>query len=157
MLMYAPDYLFLLPGLFFFLSGFFIIARFLIAPLKIGDLIFYMYPTLIGSFFVILGYQIIILGLFAKTYAVSAGFMKNDRLVEILARFINFESGIVFGAVLLIITFLLGLVQVLDWIFTGFPSLQNNNIMILILTLGIISVQTLFSAFFMSLLLVGKD
>jgi glycosyltransferase involved in cell wall biosynthesis len=156
MFMYAPDYLFILPGLLFFVLGSLIIARFVIAPLNIGGFTFYMYPTLVGSFLAVLGYQVIILGISAKAYAVSEGFEEKDRLVDLLARFVSFESGIIFGSIFLLVSFFLALIQIIDWVSKGYPSMQNNNMMILTLTLSIIGVQTLFSAFFMSILLVNK-
>jgi len=157
MLMYAPDYLFLIPGALLFLLGIFIITIFLFGPLDMFGLTLYTYPTIAGSFLAILGYQIINLGLFAKTYAVSSGFQKKDKMVDMLAKLINFESGIVLGAVLLLISFFIGLIQLIRWIEQGFPALENNATMILALTLSIIAVQTLFSVFFMSILLVNKN
>jgi glycosyltransferase involved in cell wall biosynthesis len=157
MLMYAPDYLFLVPGIMLFLLGIFIITAFLFGPIEIFGVTMYTYPTIAGSFFAILGYQIINLGLFAKTYAVSTGFEKKDKMVDALARLINFESGIVLGAGLLVIAILIGLIQLIRWIDQGFPALENNAIMILAFTLSIIAIQTLFSVFFMSILLVNKN
>jgi hypothetical protein len=63
----------------------------------------------------------------------------------------------IFGIVVLLISLLLGLIILLDWITKGFPGILKINNMILILTLGVVGVQTMFSAFFLSVLLVNKD
>jgi len=157
MLIYAPNYLFLIPGAIFFAIGAAIIYLFLSGPVKIGEITLYTYPALIGSFMAILGYQIFILGIFAKTYALSSGFEKKDILIGYLAKIINFESGIIMGMGMLLLTAAIGSIEIISWIGKGYPSLQNNNVMILILTLGILSIQTLFSALYMSILLIEKN
>jgi len=156
MLMYAPNYLFMIPGLLFLLLGISIMVIFLIGPVNIGGLTLYTHPMIVGSFLAVLGYQIINLGVYAKTYSVSTGFEKKDKLVDILAKFLTFESGMIFGFLLFLISFIFGLVVLLDWISKGFPSMLKTNDMIFILTLAILGVQTMFSAFFLSILLVGK-
>lgn len=154
--MYAPDYLFMIPGVLLLLIGIFIMGLFLIGPVNVFGVTLYTHPMIIGSFLSILGYQIIAIGIYAKTYAVSIGFEKNDKFIDFLAKLITFESGIVIGLILLFISFGFGLVVLLSWIVEGFPSLLKTNDMILILTLAILGVQTMFSAFFMSILLVQR-
>jgi glycosyltransferase involved in cell wall biosynthesis len=156
MLMYAPDYLFLIPGMFLILVGFIIMGFLLKGPVKIDGLVLYTHPMVIGSFLTILGYQIVTLGIYAKTYAVSAGLEKNDKFIDQLSKLVKFESGIVIGGVLLIISFILGLIILFNWVTRGFPALLEINNVIFILTLGVIGVQTIFSAFFISILLVEK-
>jgi hypothetical protein len=156
MLMYAPDYLFMIPGVLLLLFGIFIMGLFLIGPIKINGLVLYTHPMIVGSFLSILGYQIITLGIYAKTYAVSIGFEKNDKFIDFLAKLITFESGMIVGFFLLLISFGFGLILLLDWVIKGFPGVVETNNMILILTLAILGVQTMFSAFFLSILLVKR-
>ncbi|MFH1308282.1 MAG: glycosyltransferase family 2 protein [archaeon] len=141
MLMFAPAYLFLVPGLMFFLLG-----------LLFFEFLFFEYGRLVilGSFFVILGYQIISLGLYAKAYMKSTGFIESDRLLDFIARTISFEIGIYLGLVFLGASFILALGFV---VFSG--NLDNNTILI-VLTLAVLGVQTIFSAFLLSIMLVEK-
>lgn len=155
MLMYAPTYLFIIPGLFLFLAGAVIMLRFLISPMEIFNLTFYNRPMIVGSFLTILGYQIISLGLYTKTYMKSTGFIKSDRFVDLIARFINLERGILIGLIILLISFLIGFNVFINWINQGFPNLTGNS-MLLVLTLAIIGIQTIFSAFFLSILLIKR-
>jgi len=155
MLMYAPTYLFLIPGILFFILGSIIMALFLSGPVELNGITLYNRPMLLGSFFAILGYQIISLGIYAKTYMKSAGFIRSDKLVDKMAKLITFESGIMAGALILLGALLLGLSVLYSWIIGGFPALTSNT-MVLALTLGIIGIQTIFSAFFLSILLVEK-
>ena len=156
MLMYAPDYLFMIPGVLIFLLGFLIMFLFLIGPVKISGLILYTRPMIVGSFLTIIGYQIMATGVYAKTYAVSIGFEKKDNFIDFLAKIINFESGLVVGFIFILISIILGLIVLIDWIDRGFPGLLNISGIIFIFTLAVLGVQTMFSAFFLSILLVEK-
>ena len=156
MLMYAPDYLFIIPGAILLLLGILIMSLFLFGPVKIFGMVLYTHPMIIGSFLSTVGCQIITLGIYAKTYAVSIGFEKTDRFVDLLARYLTFESGMALGLGLVFISFILGFFILFDWIVNGFPGMQRTNEMILILTLSVLGVQTVFSSAFLSILLVGK-
>jgi len=155
MLMYAPNYLFLIPGLALFLVGGIIMALFLPGSFEIFGIRLYSRPMLLGSFLAIVGYQIIILGIYAKTYIKSIGFVKSDKLVDFVARFVTFESGVITGAIILLISMVIGLFILLDWIIKGYPAL-TDNLHLFIMTTAIIGVQTIFSSFFLSMLLVEK-
>ncbi len=156
MLLYAPDYLFMIPGLLFLILGLIVMAMFLIGPINIDGLVLYTHPMIVGSFLTILGYQIITSGVYAKTYAVSIGFEKKDRVVDFIAKYVTFESGIIVGMLLLLVSFILGFGILFDWVSKGYPGILKTNDMILILTLAVIGIQTMFSAFFLSALLVEK-
>jgi glycosyltransferase involved in cell wall biosynthesis len=142
MLSYAPDYLFLIPGILFFLVG-----LILVSLLKSN--------VVYGCFFIILGYQVVSLGVYTKVYMKSIGAIKSDRLVDFLARIIRFETGIILGAILLLITFLVGQRSIFNFVkqSLNFPS---HSIIIIALTVAIIGIQTMFSAFLISILLVER-
>lgn len=143
MLMFAPNYLFLIPGILLVTLGLLLIVLF------INHVVY-------GCFLLIVGYQIFSLGIFSKTYMKSAGFIKQDKMVEFLARVIKFETGIFLGIVFL----LFGLLVQLEFVF-GFLqrslSIPANSIILIALTLAIIGVQTMFFSFLISILLVEKN
>jgi hypothetical protein len=92
----------------------------------------------------------------AKAYAVSTGFEKKDKLISWAAKFVTFESGIIIGAAILLLSFLVGMIILFKWYSAGYPEMQETNLVIFILTLGVIGVQTIFSAVFLSTLLVER-
>ena len=59
MLMYAPNYLFIIPGVMLFFFGIITGFQFYFGTVELFGITFYDYPMLIGSFSIILGYQII--------------------------------------------------------------------------------------------------
>jgi len=155
MLMYAPTHLFLIPGIMLFVIGSAIMIAFLSNPIKIFNIPLYNRPMILGSFFTILGYQIISLGIYTKAYMKSLKFIESDRLLDTIAKVITFETGIIIGILMLIISFLMGTNILSKWISTGFPGLTDNTLLF-VLTLSILSIQTMFSAFFLSILVIEK-
>lgn len=143
MLMFAPNYLFLIPGILLVILGLLLIVLFI-------DHVVY------GCFLLIIGYQIFSLGIFSKTYMKSAGFIKQDKIVDFLARVIKFETGIFLGIVFL----LFGLLIQLEFIF-GFLqqnlNIPPNSLILIALTLAIIGIQTMFFSFLISILLLEKN
>jgi glycosyltransferase involved in cell wall biosynthesis len=142
MLMYAPDYLFLIPGALFFLIGLLLIWLF-------------RSNVVYGCFSLILGYQIVSLGIFTKIYMKSVGLTRESKLINYLARTIKFETGIIIGVVLLLVSFLISQQRFFDYLMMNF-GLASHGVIIIALTIAVIGVQTMFSAFLISILLVER-
>ena len=151
MLLYSPNYLFLIPGLLLFLSGFLIMILLLRGPLNIFNLKLDIHPMILGSLFTVIGYQIILLWLYAKTYAVNY-LNERDRLITIINKLINLERGIFIGIIILILGLILNLNILLEWINSGLGSLQELRMAVFAFTLVILGIQTIFSSFFLSIL-----
>ena len=71
MLLYSPSHLFLIPGLFLFMLGMMILIVMYSGPITIYGWRLETHPAIVGSLLTILGYQVIMLWLYAKTYAVN--------------------------------------------------------------------------------------
>ncbi len=155
MLMYSPNWLFMVPGLCLFVLGLLIMLVFVTGPVRLFGVLLYNRPMIVGSFLSVTGYQIILFGLYTKAYMKSAGFIRGSKTLDLITRYMKLETGILLSAILFIISLILSSIVILDWISRGFPSLQENVFM-LALTVAIIAVQTLFSSFYISMLLVEK-
>jgi len=149
MLMYSPSYLFLAPGIFLFASGFFMLLLLLRSDfifLKINMTQNHMF---LGALLTILGYQIMSIGLYAKVYAIVSGFEKRDKTVDFIAKYMPLERGLVIGLTIFWLAFL-------SCLFIFFSNFSNIRFILFGLTLLSIGLQTVFSAFFLSILLVEK-
>ncbi|MEK6934681.1 MAG: glycosyltransferase family 2 protein [Nanoarchaeota archaeon] len=155
MLLYSPLYLFLIPGIFLFILGLIIMARLLFGPITIFNLTFTDHPFIIGSFLTIVGYQIINLGLFAKVYAITHLNEKN-KIVSSLIKYITLERAILLGILLFFIGLIIDLIILLEWFNSGFGGLAKINLAIFGTTIIIMSMQTVFSGFFLSILGIKK-
>jgi hypothetical protein len=103
------------------------------------------YAGLIGSAMMIVGFQMLNLGLYSRIYAIHSGFETDDRIIDIIAENIAFERGVLFAACL---------------IFAALAGLFLNPGMIahklFIFTVFLMGIQAFFSAFFISMMLVEK-
>jgi len=156
-LMYSPTYLFLVPGLFLFLVGLVSIILLKQGPLSIAGFNIDIHFMLLGSLLTLLGYQIINLGLCARTYAITIGFEKHDKLIDFIAKHISLERGVVIGIGVFLIGFFVSFKILFSWVHGSFSSMNEIRNIIFSMTILIVGVQTIFSSFFLSMLLVERD
>ena len=151
MLLYSPNYVFLIPGIILVILGLTIMSLILAERLILFGIIFQTHPMFIGSALTILGYQLILTGIFAKIYSHNHLDERNEAL-EKLYRFFSLEKSIFAGAIFLLIGFFIYLNILIIWISKNFGELTTINISIFALTFIIIGIQTIFSGFFFSIL-----
>ncbi|MBI2667486.1 glycosyltransferase family 2 protein [Candidatus Woesearchaeota archaeon] len=151
MLLYSPDYLFLVPGLLLFLFGSIFTSALLFGPINLFGIILDIHPMILSSLLTILGYQIILLGLYAKTYAVIH-LKEKDELVNLINKYINLERGSLVGLLIISIGVIMGIKIFYIWSRTNFGALDQIRPAIFILTLIVIGIQTIFSSFLLSIL-----
>jgi glycosyltransferase involved in cell wall biosynthesis len=156
MLLFSPNYLFLIPGLFLFLSGAILMALFLPERFSIFGRIWGIHSIILTSLSVIVGLQIIIIGFFAKTYALSEGFIKQDRLLSFLLSKVNLETGLLVGFLFLVAGIVFNIDIFLKWVSANFGPLDEVKTGIAALTLTAIGIQIIFSSFFMGLLNIRR-
>ena len=159
MLMYSPTHLFLIPGLVSLLTGFTVLLALLRGPVRLASLFFDIHYMVLGSLVAILGAQFLNLGLSAKIYARSERFEESDRLLDMLLDHFNLERGLAVGLAISLsgLVIFLYLVYVLLSGGGGFAEMLRLREAILAMTLVALGVQTVFSSFFMSVLLVRHD
>jgi len=156
MLLFSPSYLFVFPGTLLFLFGLILLIRLSFGPFYIGYRMLDVHTMIVSSFIVLLGFQIIFLGLYAKTYAFL--FLKEkDPLYSKLLSFFTLEKGLIAGGFLLLAgLFLFGDIF-LKWAGGGFGALSEIRFLILSITILILGVSTIFSSFFFALLGSGEN
>ena len=155
MLLHAPNYLFLIPGILFFIVGIFFMIIFSLGPVSIAGLPLDIHPMILASLLSILGYQILFLGVFAKTYA-SIHLNQSDWLVDLISKSLTIEKASTMGLLIFGIGFLINLLILIKWIKTGFGPLQNLRLSVFGFTMIVLGVQTIFSSFLLSILSIKK-
>lgn len=106
----------------------------------------------LASLLSILGVQIIMLGLFARTFGVISGFLKEDKALSFIWKHFKLEKGIFIGIVLFSFGFALNLLILSEWTLSHFGTLQRVREAILGATFIIIGIQAIFSSFFLHML-----
>ena len=157
-LLCSPRWLFLMPGLGLVLLG--LLAYGLALPgITLGPATFDAHTLLFGSLFILTGYQSILFAILSKTYAVNEGLLPPDQRLKKFYALVNLEYGLIISAGGLVVGISLLLLAVNTWRRAGFGHLDYSSTMRLVVpgaTLTVLSVQTVLSSFFASILGMGK-
>jgi glycosyltransferase involved in cell wall biosynthesis len=151
MLLYSPGYLFLLPGTIVFTLGFAATLKFMFGPLHLFGHDWGTHVLVLASMSTILGWQILNIGIAAKVYALAIE-LEEDKWTRYVVRFITLERALGFGFSLVLIG--AGMIGYIfyAWSSNGFGALAQINTGMLALTLTVIGLQTIFTAFLASML-----
>jgi glycosyltransferase involved in cell wall biosynthesis len=150
MLLYHPNFLFLLPGLLIALAGAASIAAVFAGATLLGHS-FYVHALIGGSMLLVVGTQLLGFGLCGRIYAVNHLGDHDPRLERRIAQF-RLEHGLLLGGGLFAAGAVLGSVVVGQWIVGGLGSLTQERATILAATLVIVGVQVFFTSFLLSIL-----
>jgi glycosyltransferase involved in cell wall biosynthesis len=153
-LVFSPRWLFLAPGFILVLLG---LAGYAAAlpGLQIAGVTFDAHTLLFSSLAILMGYQSILFAIFAKTFAISEGWLPKDPRVDRFFKLIYLERGLAIGAAAFLGgLFLLG-AAVLQWKSVHFGRLDYAVTMRWVIpgaTLTALGFQTVLSSFFVSIL-----
>lgn len=157
MLLFAPTYLFLIPGGVFMGAGFIGMLTLSQGPIWIFNKGFDFHSMILASMFILVGYQIIMLGIYAKIYSWLEGFSKEEKMIVKTLQYFRLEEGIMVGFIISTIGLLMGMHIFINWANQGFGSLSAIRPAIVSMTFFILGIQILFSSFYLSLLGFGKE
>jgi glycosyltransferase involved in cell wall biosynthesis len=156
MLLYAPNWLFLVPGAFLFIFGLMLVLWLFPGPRPVGRVIFDIHTMLFGMVFALLGAQIMSIGLFAKVYSFAERFSPNQRSLEHWLSRVKLEHGLLLGAGLILIGSSGAVWLVREWAATGFGRFDELRFVIFFCLWLFLGVQVLFSSFFISMLGISR-
>lgn len=156
MLLYAPNWLFLLPGAFLALLGMALVFWLLPGPRHLGRVVLDVHTMLFGMMFTLVGAQIVFIGLFAKVFSYTERFSASHRSLERWLRHLRLEEGLIAGASLALFG-AGGAVWVLwKWATSGFGPLHEMRAVIFFALWLLLGVQVVFSSFFLSMLGISR-
>jgi len=150
MLVYHPNFLFLLPGAV--IGGIGVLLMILaLARAEVFGHVFEIHTLIGGSMLVVVGTQLIGFGLCGRSYAVYQ-LGDRDPSLEHWGSRVKLEHGLLVGLALIAAGAALGVVVIAHRIAGGFGSLAEERITILAATLVIVGVQVFFTSFMLSLI-----
>lgn len=158
MLLYAPNWLFLLPGAIFALLGLFLVFWLLAGPRILGGRVVLDVHTMIfGVIFTLLGAQILCIGAFAKVFSYAERFDRGGTvsLIRVLKR-VKLESGLLLGGVMFLAGFAGCGWVVGKWVASGFGPLQEVRHVLFWSMWLFLGVQVIFASFFLSMLGISR-
>lgn len=156
MLLFSPSYLFQLPGLLLMLVGAVLVAALAGGPREIFGRTWDYHALLFGALSLILGYNLILFDVFAKTFSMGADFARPGQWLRRLMRVFSLERGLILGGVLFLAGLGLEVKIVADWLRTGAGPLMAVRGIVIGMTALVMGAQTVFASFLVSLLLIPR-
>jgi len=156
MLIYSPLFLFLIPGIILFFLGIAFLILLYLGHVSFLGIQLQYHPMFFSSLVVILGYQLILFGIFAKTYAVNH-LEEQSWTINMLNKYLPIERATLVGIFILILGLLMAMIVVVKWFNSGFKAMNEVKNLIIASTLFILGIQTFFSSFMLSILGVKEE
>lgn len=156
MLLYSPSYLFQLPGLLLLLVGGILMAALAGGPREAFGRTWDYHPLLFGALAFILGYNLVLFDVLAKTFSMGAGFATPNKWLKRIARGFSLERGLVLGGVLLAVGLGVLIDIVVDWYRSGGGQLLAVRGFMLGMVAMVIGAQTVFGSFLIGLMIVPR-
>lgn len=153
-MMYSPRWLFLMPGLVFFLLG--IMGYCLALPgVSIFGAVLDAHTLLFASLSVIIGFQGMIFAVLAKIFSIREHFIPDDERINRFFQVITLEKGIAAGALISCCGLVALGIAVMNWWQSGFAELDYAKTMRIVIpgfTLTVLGYQSVMGSFFASIL-----
>jgi glycosyltransferase involved in cell wall biosynthesis len=158
MLLYAPNWLYLVPGGLLMACGLTLIFWLLPGPRQLtAHVTLDVHTMVFGVIFTLLGAQILSIGAFAKVFSYAARFDRGTISLKRLLKRITLETGLLLGGPI----FLAGLIGCAwitwGWAAGGFGPLYQVRQILFWSTWLFLGVQIIFSSFFLSMLGISRE
>jgi glycosyltransferase involved in cell wall biosynthesis len=150
LLVHSPTYLFILPGLLITTLGA-LVALMVLAQVDVFGRKWDLHAMIGGSLFMIVGTQVLALGLCAHAYGTYFMGEKDPWFDRMRARF-RLEHGLMLGGALALLGCAIAAVIVVVWINRGFGAISEERLAVAAATLMIVGIQIFFSSFLLSIL-----
>jgi glycosyltransferase involved in cell wall biosynthesis len=153
-LLMSPRWFFGIPGLILLLSGWLVSTVLLTGPVRVMSVTFDYHSLLYSTAAILLGYQSLLLFIFAKLMAVETGLHPPRTKFWFLQQRTTLERFVVAGVALMAVGVVLGIIAGRQWELTGFGVLKPATTIrlvicsVLFLLLG---GQTLLAGFYFGL------
>lgn len=155
LLLFSPQWLFLLPGAALFLVGMATLIWLLPAPRHIGNVTLDIHTAFYAAVAVVVGFDSMLFWVFAKTYGIREGFVPPDPRFSAMMRFVTLEAGLIVGGGLLLFGLALSVYAVGAWGSMGFGIQSPERTMRLVIPSGmgiLLGFQVAYGAFFLNVL-----
>jgi glycosyltransferase involved in cell wall biosynthesis len=151
MLLYSPSWLYFVPGVLLLLLGLIGAIALAAGPVTVLGRTWQIHTLFACIFAILLGTQIVQLGVFARAFAASH-LGEKDPWVERAHGKLSVEHGLVVGGLLLLAGLVTILVIFVNWAIDGFGALSHEYATAIGFTLLAVGLQVMLGSFFLALL-----
>lgn len=157
MLLYAPNWLFLLPGTALVAAGLFLVSWLLPGQRQISPhVILDIHTMIFGVIFTLLGVQILSIGAFAKVFSYAERFDRRSVSLKRALKRVTLESGLLLGGALFLIGFAGCAWITWRWAAGGFGELHEVRQVLFWSMWLFVGLQIIFASFFLSMLGISR-
>jgi glycosyltransferase involved in cell wall biosynthesis len=157
MLLYSPNKLFLAPGATLLVLGLLLHLAVLLGLVRFGGRPAAGVTAVFATIFSVVGFEILSLGLHAKTYSWSRRFDRDNRALAAFYRHFRLETGLLLGAGLMACGGAILAANVLEWLRSDLLPLPRPEWVSFGATLVILGCSTLFSSLFISAMSMSRQ
>ncbi len=150
LLVHSPTHLFVIPGALLAVLGL-LVAAVSLAQIPVFGREWQLHSMVAGALFMIVGTQVLALGLCAHAYGTYFMGEKDPWFDRMRARF-RLEHGLLLGGVIILAGLVMAGVILGIWIDRGFGALSEERLAVFAATLLIVGIQVFFSSFLLSIL-----
>jgi glycosyltransferase involved in cell wall biosynthesis len=155
LLVHSPTWLFVIPGAAMFVLGT-LLELSVVARVEVFGRQFQLHAEVGGALLMIVGVQVLALGLCAHAYGKYFMGEKDAWFDRMRDRF-RLEHGLMLGGAVALAGVVLGVVILATWVDRGFGQLSDERTAVLAATLVIVGLQVFFSSFLLSILGLRRD
>ena len=156
MLLYSPNKLFLAPGATLLVLGLAIHLAVLLGLVRFGGRPAAGVTAVFATIFSVVGFEILSLGLHAKTYSWSRRFDRDNRALAAFYGHFKLETGLLVGAGLIAGGGAILVAIIVEWLRADLLPLPHPEWVSFAATLVIIGCSTLFSSLFISAMSISR-
>ncbi len=159
LVLYSPNWLFLIPGMVLMLFGLIASAFLINGPIAIGGVNFDVHTLLFTSGLFLIGFQFILFYGLTKVFTVENGLLPKSNKYDRLFKFINLERGLIMGALLVFGGIILSITAYANWQAVSFGNINTTAVFRMVIpavTLMLLGVQIILFSLFFSILGLKK-
>jgi hypothetical protein len=156
MLLYSPNKLFLAPGATLLILGLAIHLAVLLGLVRFGGRPAAGVTAVFATIFSVVGFEILSLGLHAKTYSWSRRFDRDNRALAAFYSRFRLETGLLLGAGLIAAGGAILVAIIVEWLRSDLLPLPHPEWVSFAATLVILGCSTLFSSLFISAMSISR-
>jgi glycosyltransferase involved in cell wall biosynthesis len=158
MLLYAPNWLYLVPGGLLFFCGLALVFWLLPGPRRLTSRVTLDIHTMVfGVIFTLVGAQILSIGAFAKVFSYAARFDRGTVSLKRFLKRITLETGLLVGGLIFLVGFLGCAWITWQWASGGFGRLYEIRLVLFWAMWLFLGIQIVFSSFFLSMLGISRE
>ncbi len=151
-LTYAPDYLYLAPGIGLLLLGLVLEILLVAGPVRFGRVYLGIHYLALGAMLALVGFNVVNLGVLAKAFIAQRYPAMRSRTLEFVTRRFTLEGGLIAGALLMLAGLTTDAVILANWLASPGRAMERTiHLAFVASTLVVLGLNLIFSSFLLAM------